>query len=313
MKLVDLHCDTISKLTFEKKNENLYDSSNSVDIKKLQRSHSLLQVFAMFVYMDGKCDPLKDCLEMADKFYNELDKYKNYIAVVKSYKDIEKNERQNKISALLSVEEGGVIEGKLYNLRNLYRLGVRLMTLSWNFPNEIGFPNCKQEYMKNGLTDFGKEVVEEMNNIGMVIDVSHLSDGGFYDVARLSKKPFVASHSDARSITNHPRNLTDDMIKILSQKGGATGINFCSDFLGNSEHGTIEEMVQHIKHIKKVGGIDVIAIGTDFDGIEKDPEIKNSGEMDKLYCALKDEGFSDDDVEKIFYRNALRVFKDVLK
>jgi membrane dipeptidase len=191
-------------------------------------------------------------------------------------------------------------------------LGVRLITLTWNFPNEIGFPNCQNEYMNKGLTEFGKEVVYEMNKLGMVIDVSHLSDGGFYDVANLSSKPFVASHSNSRSIRSHTRNLTDDMIRTLAEKGGVTGINFCAAFLGSSRDGRIDDMVEHIKHLRNIGGIDVIALGSDFDGIGNDVEIKDSSEMNKLAYELSKQGFNDDEIEKIFFKNALRVIKEVL-
>lgn len=191
-------------------------------------------------------------------------------------------------------------------------MGVRAITLTWNYPNEIGYPNTNYEHKDKGLTSFGEEVVHEMNRLGMLIDVSHLSDQGFYDVARLSSKPFIASHSNARAIKNHSRNLDDNMIKTLSEKGGVMGICFERDFLGESEKARIEDMIKHIKHIKNIGGIDVIALGSDFDGCHPDGEISNIGEIEKLSYALKDNNFTEDEIDKIFYRNALRVIKDVL-
>ncbi len=153
-----------------------------------------------------------------------------------------------------------------------------------------------------------------MNTLGMIIDVSHLSDGGFYDVARYSKKPFVASHSNSRTICNHSRNLTDDMIRTLSEKGGLTGINFEKTFLlqGGSKS-SVKDMVKHINHIRNIGGIDVIGLGSDFDGIDpKNLEIRSMGEIDKLIIELQREGYHDSDIEKILYKNALRVIKEVL-
>ena len=223
------------------------------------------------------------------------------------------NDRIGKLSAIITIEEGGAIKGKLQNLRNFYRLGVRLITLTWNYPNEIGYPSCMPEHMDKGLTPFGEEVVHEMNKLGMLIDVSHLSDGGFHDVARLSTKPCVASHSNARALCPHTRNLTDDMIKVLSNKGGVMGINFEREFLGNRDISTVEEMVNHIKHIRNVGGIEVIAIGTDYDGINQQLEIENMGQISKLILGLQNNGFNEEEIEKIFYKNALRVIKDVLK
>ena len=140
--------------------------------------------------------------------------------------------------------------------------------------------------MAKGLKPFGFEVVERMNEIGMVIDVSHLSDGGFYDVAKHSKQPFVATHSNCRAIANESRNLTDDMIKILANKGGVMGLNLVPAFLDASNKSRIEYMVKHIKHIKNVGGIDTVAIGADFDGMGGDFEIDNVGDMTSLFDAL---------------------------
>ena len=152
-----------------------------------------------------------------------------------------------------------------------------------------------------------------MNNLGMIIDVSHLSDGGFYDVSKNSRKPFVASHSNARAISNHPRNLTDDMIRTLALSGGVMGINFEKHFLGHNNLSRIEDMLAHIQHIKNIGGIDCISLGTDFDGISnKGLEVKNIGEIEKLSMALSKNNFSEEEIEKIFYKNALRVIKEVL-
>ncbi|MCR1933397.1 dipeptidase [Clostridium tepidum] len=322
MNFIDMHCDTIYALANKKpclnksitinKSETLFKNSLSVDIEKLKTSKSIAQFFALFINLTETKTPLKTALNMLDFFYNEIDKYSDFIEIAKNYEDINKNISQDKLSAFLTIEEGAVLEGNLYNLRNFYRLGVRLITLTWNIPNEIGFPNCSKEFMNKGLTNFGLEVIEEMNNLKMIIDVSHLSDGGFYDVAKHSKAPFVASHSNARAITNHPRNLTDDMIKILSNKGGVMGINFERSFLGQSEKGKLSEIISHIKHIKNVGGIDVLCIGSDFDGIKIPSEIKSSDEIYKLIDLLKKEGFHENEIEKILYKNAIRIIKETL-
>lgn len=313
MRVVDFHCDTILKIEEAKESVGLRSNNFNVDIEKLKKANSLAQFFAMFIYLKGNFDPMEKCLEMIDRLYVEIDKNKDDIAIARNYNELMGNNIGGKISAFITIEEGGAIKGKLENLRNFYRLGVRLMTLTWNYPNEIGFPNCIPEYMNTGLTDFGKEVVNEMNNLGMLIDVSHLSDGGFYDVAKLSNLPFVASHSNARAVHPHTRNLTDNMIRVLSNKGGVMGINFEREFLGDRDTSRVEDMITHIKHIKNVGGIDVIAIGTDYDGIKQELEIENIGQIDKLVSGLQRAGFTDDEIEKIFYRNALRVIKEVLK
>jgi len=313
MRPIDLHCDTILRLMKDKDNFGLYSNEFNVDINKMRKANSMAQFFAMYVDLKNQYNPMERCLEMIDKFYIELDKNSEDIRVARNYDEIIKNNDDNKISAVLTIEEGGAIKGKLHNLRNFYRLGVRAITLTWNNPNEIGYPNFEEEYRNKGLTDFGKEMVDEMNNLGMLIDVSHLSDTGFYDVAKLSTKPFMASHSNSRAMKDHSRNLTDDMIRILSEKGGIMGICFEKHFLGDSERARVEDMVRHISHIYKVGGIEVIAIGSDFDGCSPNGEIANIGQIEKLIHGLKEEGFTDDAIDKIFYKNALRVIKDTLK
>ena len=312
MKLIDLHCDTIDRLMINVKESNLRVNEFSVDIERLKKADSLAQTFALFVDTDKTNDPFEYCMRMADKFFEEMEKNKDVISLAKNYEDIKRNESERKVSALLSIEEGAVLEGNIDNLNKFYDLGVRMMTLTWNHKNEIGYPHNIGGDPKKGLTDFGIEVVHKMNELGMLIDVSHLSDAGFYDVARLSKQPFIATHSNSRNVKNHSRNLTDDMIRTLGNKGGVTGINFFSKFLGDSEVGKVDDMIKHIKHIINVGGIDVVAIGTDFDGIDTEVEIKDISQMNKLVVALEKSGFTYDEIEKIYYKNALRVIKEVL-
>lgn len=310
MNFIDMHCDTAMKLQYEKKQLNKNDLS--VDIEKLKKGNALMQFFALFVYKKMGNNLFEICDSMLDNLLLELKKNSNDISIALNYNDILKNHNEKKISALITIEEGEAIEGKMENLYKFYGKGVRLMTLTWNYENSIGYPHAQCCFKEKGLKNFGIDLVEEMNKLKMIIDVSHLSDGGFYDVAKYSKKPFVASHSNARFITSHSRNLTDDMIKVLANKGGVMGINFCNDFLGESEIATIDNMIKHIKHIKQVGGIDVIALGSDFDGIENQVEINNVSEMNKLRDRLLSNGFKENEVEKIFYKNVIRVIKETL-
>ncbi|QGU96308.1 membrane dipeptidase [Clostridium bovifaecis] len=309
MNLIDFHCDTILKIY--ENDSNLKSNSFSVDINKLERGNSLAQFFALFIDYRSTNNPLQKCLNMLDRFFIELDKNEASIALARNCDELILNKSHGKISAFLTIEEGGVLQGRLYNLRNFHRLGVKLITLTWNFPNEIGYPNKDYKYANKGLTPFGFNVIEEMNNLHMMIDVSHLSDKGFYDVAKYSKAPFLASHSNARAITNNPRNLTDDMIKILANKGGIIGLNFFGEFLGGNKFSKIEDMLTHIKHIINIGGIDVLSLGSDFDGINSILDIEDIGQIDKLAKVLKESNYSADSIEKIFYKNALRFIKDI--
>lgn len=335
MKTIDMHCDTIYEIAH--KGLNLRENQLHIDLNKLMQADYLLQNFALFVPLKefdeqysvspAAENPLKEVLFLADCYYRELEANKDIIAPVYTYEDIEKNASAGKISSMLTIEEGGVCLGSLEVLRILYRLGVRMMTLTWNFPNEIGYPNWSPDEdeeasltkvnTKDGLTETGFAFLEEMERLGMIIDVSHLSDAGFYDVLSHTKKPFVASHSNARSVCGVARNLTDDMIKKLADRGGVTGLNFCADFLtfptkGLENPGTIEAMVKHAKHITNVGGMDCLGLGSDFDGIQANQELPDASDLPKLYEALKKAGFRESELEKIFYKNVLRVYKDTM-
>ena len=312
MKLVDLHCDTILELVDQGESGALSRNSLHVDLEKMRQADSLLQVFALFVNLEKHVDPWERYRQMADCFYREMKKNETEIGLAVTFDEILSHRRQGKLSALLAIEEGGVVQGSMEKLRQVYDDGVRLMTLTWNYPNEIGFPNCRAECRNQGLTPFGRDVVAEMNRLGMVVDVSHLSDQGFYDVAQCSAKPFVASHSNARAVREHTRNLTDDMIRLLAEKGGVTGLNFCGEFLGNAHRSYVADMVKHLWHIRNVGGVEVLAIGSDFDGIDPDLELEDMSQMGKLVAAMEQQGFTGTEMEKIFSGNALRVLKDVL-
>lgn len=312
MNIIDLHCDTILKLWEANGAAGLRSNPFSIDVEKLVSGRSLAQFFAIFIDRELHSKPFAVFEEMADLFLAELAKNSDTLALACSAADLANNRQAGKISCFLTIEEGGALEGSMVNLQTAYRLGVRLVTLTWNYPNEIGYPNHLWQYQHHGLTGFGQELVSEMNRLGMLIDVSHLSDQGFYDVARLCKQPFVASHSNARAITGHSRNLTDDMIKTLARQGGVIGLNFCSDFLGTGEISRVEDMVRHVLHLRKIGGREVLALGTDFDGIDSALEIEHMGQIDRLICSLAKAGLTDDELELFCWRNSLRVIRDVM-
>ena len=336
MKVVDMHCDTIGEIYENRLLGNCYNLKENnfhVDISKLITGEYILQNFAMFINIKKHKNPYKTLQEMIAVYYEELEANREIINPVYSYEDIIRCEKENKIAALLTIEDAGALEGSLENLKTVYEQGVRLITLTWNYINGVGFPNFKLSVdtsgnttektnftipnIEFGLTPFGIELVREMERLGIIVDVSHLSDAGFYDVLKYSKKPFVASHSNARTVTNVVRNLTDDMIKKLADKGGVTGINFCSDFVKPTPHiGStftyVEDLVKHIKHIKNVGGIDVLALGTDFDGIKSTLEIEDASKIQLLEQGLLKNGFTYDEVEKIFYKNIMRLYKELL-
>ena len=333
MKIIDMHCDTIMTL-MDHENDHLFDSNRMININKLIKGDYLLQCFAMFVKYKEEdklnYSPYDYCNLMIDRYYKEINNNKEYIKPALNYKDIEDNIENNIMTSLLTIEEGGVLEGKLENLDYFYNKGVRMMTLTWNFVNEIGYPNIDYEKITdrtvttpiiqtipnivNGLTDFGKLVVKRMNELGMIIDCSHVSDKTFYDVIELTSKPIVCSHSCSRSICNHVRNMTDDMLLKLKDNGGVVGINYCHDFVKSDESfATIKDIVKHINYIRDLIGIDYIGFGSDFDGIENENiELKDASLMPLVLDELKNEGYNKEDIDKVSYKNVLRVFKENL-
>jgi membrane dipeptidase len=210
------------------------------------------------------------------------------------------------------VEGGDILEGEIVNLQILYRLGVRAMTLTWNHRNEIA-DGVLENISKGGLSVFGHEVIREMNQLGMLIDVSHISEEGFYDVIEASSKPIAATHSNAWSVRPHPRNLKDEQITLLADKGGVIGINFYPVFLSDRKAG-LYDIIRHIEHIAGLAGIDVIGFGSDFDGIEETPEEVNGPQaFEKIINALLKLNYKEEDVLKIAYKNYTRLLRDVLK
>lgn len=331
MKVVDMHCDTISELHNKKQRGEMgtiLENNLHLDLQKMKTGDYGLQNFALFTLLRGVERPFEYGMELVNTFYEELEAYPDMIGIVKSYEDIERNWEAGKMSALLTIEEGGVCQGNIGFLRAFYRLGVRMMTLTWNYPNELGFPNkitwegpdagrCVPDTV-HGLTEKGIEFVEEMERLGMIIDISHLNDAGIYDVLRYTKKPFVASHSNARALAGYPRNLTDEMIRALADRGGVAGINYCIDFLRDWKQeekriSLVSDMVAHMKHMKQIGGIGCIGLGSDFDGIGGELEMKTAADLPLLESEMRRGGFLESEIEAVFHGNVLRVYKAILK
>lgn len=315
MKVIDFHCDTMLRIADSDHGADLKENDFQVDVKKLKRGKVLAQFFALFFELDllGKNkSPFDHTMEMLQVFEEEMKKNSRDIALAKGSKDLFKNEQEGKISAFLTIEEGEAMEGSLDKLWAFHQQGVRLITLTWNHENQIGFPNIRFKNRDRGLKPFGKEVVEAMNHLNMLIDVSHLSDGGFWDVAALSKKPFIASHSNARRVKAHPRNLSDEMLKAIGNSGGVTGLNFAHYFLSEDDYSKIQPMLQHMRHIINVAGLEALVFGTDFDGISSELEIENIGEIQQLIAAMEQGGFSPKEIEYITHKNGLRMIREVL-
>ena len=333
--IIDMHCDTISGILLAKSREEevtLRENEMSVDLRKLKAGGYLCQNFALFTHLDSVVkkgeDPLEHALLLSDTMDKEMLANADLIRPVVTGTDLEKNLKEGILCGLKTIEEGAVYEGKVENLELLYERGVRMSTLTWNFENELAFPNKMfvddngvlhaSPDRENGLKPAGFAMVEAMENLGVIIDVSHLNDAGIFDIFQTVKKetPVIASHSNARAICNVPRNLSDEMLRLIAEHGGICGINFAYDFISEEKSETqlttIDGMIAHMKHIRNVAGIDAIGFGSDFDGIGNPVEVKNAAGMQQIADKMSLAGFTTDEIEKVYYQNALRVYKQVL-
>lgn len=329
MKYIDLHCDTVSVLADHPERGNLAGSDCSIDIGKLQRGDSFLQDFALFVDLKSCGDPWERYQFLLEHYNQEMNANETVFRRILSAEDLALCEGEKKIGSLLSVEEGGVFGGSLDKLEQGYRDGVRLVTLTWNYPNELAWPNGMEGHDK-GLNGKGWEFIEFMEAHRMIVDTSHLNDRGTEEILKRSGRPPVASHSDSRAVTDVPRNLPDRLIRLYGDKGGLIGLNFSRNFIGSEPVASLpgrtdidfskgpvsctlmKDIIRHARRIIDQGGKDVICLGTDFDGIEPFLEVKDASDMPKLADAFSAAGFSDELVERIFWKNAYRYLEENL-
>ena len=327
MRYVDMHCDTLLHSLSDGEIWSREDSM--LDVSRMVTAGQGTQFFAVFFPplpdgtkhppgMEPPVFPYDDdelFRRATEILFDAVAAHSDVIGLAYNAADIKRLNAERRCAAVLTIEDGRFVNGDMDKLRMLYNTGVRTMSLTWNHANCFGYPNSPDSaIMNSGLTGFGKDAVREMNDLGMLIDVSHLSDGGFRDIIELSKKPVSATHSNCRALCGHRRNLTDEMIRALANKGGVSGLNFCPDFL--TEDGLqlcrIEDLCRHVLHFIAVGGEDCVGLGTDFDGISGTFEVGQPSEMYMLFDALGKKGLSERQIEKFAYGNVLRLMSDVL-
>ncbi|MEE1224847.1 MAG: membrane dipeptidase [Clostridia bacterium] len=278
----DAHCDTLCKLLDE--GGVIEKNPYHVDMDGMKQYKKYTQIFACYIAPEYANSASERCMRLIDTFYH------------------------NNIKGILSIE-GGECFTSLSAVRDFYRLGVRIATLTWNGANHLASGADDPE---KRLTEFGKSVLCEMDNVGMLFDVSHLNDRSFYDAVSVWKKPIIATHSNSRSICPHRRNLTDEMFKIIKNSGGCVGINFYPPFLCEKGTAKIDDIIRHIEHFMALGGEDNIGIGADYDGVDCLPDgITGCGDTYKVFDRLLGMNYSDEQIEKISHKNFERIFKDV--
>lgn len=315
MFICDCHCDTLTELY--KKGTSLYANDQHFDIQRQIALGGGLQFCAIFVptrefrYYGG----LRYTLQLLDKYLQEVKKlHVDGIDVLQVLtKEDAADVLNHKAATLLAIEEGGAIDGNLEALRCLYALGVRAMTLTWSNRNDIA-DGVNEEGSGGGLTVFGRQVVAEMNKLGMLVDVSHIAPAGFWDVIETSSKPIIATHSNAKALCPHPRNLDDKQILAINENDGLIGVTFAGQFLEHDYNDAcIESIYRHIDYMLNImGNDDHIGFGSDFDGISHPPyNLHGVQDYSAVYEYLSKK-YSASTVEKITHKNVLNLLQKVL-
>ena len=305
MRVIDLHCDTLYKKTVN--NTPLDSRDNECQLCRIKGDRKL-QCYAIWLPDSLSGDEAEQLFfKAADDLKRECKRLD--ISFLKSFKGIKEQFEKNQNSAVLTVENSTALNSKLENVKKFASLGVKMMTLTWNAENPFG-GGVESENGK-GLTEFGKAVVREMEDSGIIVDISHASQELYYDVAENARRPFVASHSNAFSVTAHKRNLTDEQFEIIRKSGGIVGLNFHNAFLNdNPEKACVNDILRHAEHFLSLGGENTICFGSDFDGGTLPSDIKNSSVYAEILELMLKQGYKEALIEKIFYRNALNFFEN---
>lgn len=311
---IDSHCDT--PMLFDKGYDfGIRSKTALVDMHKMHEGHLDCVIMAAYLKQESRDEAsLSNATRKAWKILDEIDekigKYSDYTALCDSPEKILEQKRKGKKTVMKAIENGYAIGQELSCIERFRKSGVVYMTLCHNGDNDI-CDSAKGMQEHNGLSRFGRKVVSEMNRVGMIIDLSHASEKTFYDVLEASSAPVVCSHSSCRALCNHPRNLTDNQLKAIAQKGGVVQITLYSGFLTERETATLKDLINHIEHAVKTAGINHVGIGTDFDGDGSIIGCSDTSQLINITKELLRKGYSHDDIEKIWGGNWLRVMKEV--
>ena len=307
MFVFDLHCDTLFKF-FENQRYSISENNGHISDVGLKNGGYLAQCFAIYQPTDITGD------SGFDYFKKQYDVFKNAVSkslvleMATDRNEIEKNRKNGKVSAVLTVENADFLQNDLKKLKTVEEKGVKILGLVHNGENCLGYPHSNDKALSElSLKGFGREVVEALNSTNITVDVSHLNVGGFWDVARLSKKPFVATHSGCSAVFKHSRNLCDEQVKAIAQSGGVVGCVFYSHFLNGTDTTDIDSILRHLEYLIKVGGEDVAALGSDFDGMDCDLPFDASKIQILVEAITSKFGFSV--TEKICFKNAMRIIQ----
>ena len=305
---LDTHCDT--PMFFPKGVDfGTRDKQLLVDLHKMTEGHQDATI--MVAYLHQPTDHPKEYADdIFDKIEALVERNNRYLSIARTPNDLWTNKHLGKKSIMLGIENGHALDGKIENLHHFAERGIVYMTLCHNGDNDI-CDSAKGSQTHNGVSDFGHQVISEMNRLGIMVDLSHAAEKSFYDALEMSTTPIVCSHSSCRALCDHPRNLTDDQMRALAKKGGVMQVTLYPGFLVKDGEATIEDAMRHLEHAIDVMGIDHVGLGTDFDGDGGIRGLANSSELTNFTRQLMTRGFSQEDIQKIWGGNFLRVMQQV--
>lgn len=311
--IVDGHCDTLQKAFDE--DLSIFNCKYAFNVKDAIATLPCIQFLASYINTkyDVKAAGYLRVNKMLDKFYNEYENNRDSITLIENKSDIQKVFDEEKVGVLLTIENGSALGNDLYNLKKLYDRKVRVMSLTWNDDNFLASGAMSKN--DKGLTIYGKKCIKLMNDIGMVIDVSHISKKSFYDIFKITTKGIIATHSCVNKLCNNPRNLTDYQIKKIAESKGVIGICFYSNFLSCKERATIDDVIDHIEYISNLVGTEYVSLGSDFDGMEtfdSPCELSSIKDVRKIADKLILRGFNKKEIYNIMGGNYLRVLEENL-
>ena len=314
---VDTHTDT--PLWFTRGNFSVgMRKSNQVSIQKMEEGKLDAQFLAAFLAQKeldeaSSQKAVEKCHKMIEGIYADVAKYKDECGIALTEEDARRLKAEGKKAFFIGIENGYAIGKDIKNVKKYKDMGVQYMTLSHSYDNDICNSSSNTADASKGLTAFGRKVVKEMNKVGMMIDVSHVSEGTFWDVIKLSKDPIFASHSSVRALCDHDRNLTDDQLRALAKNGGVIQICIYGGYLNNdAKAASVDDVVRHIDHAVKVAGIDHVGIGSDFDGGGGVLGCTGDNDMINITVKLIEKGYSEEDLRKIWGGNFFRVMNQVI-
>ena len=308
---LDTHCDTPMFFP-ENVDFGSRDPKLLVDLHKMTEGHQDATIMVAYLpqTMPLADHPKQYTDQIFDKIQAIVAKHSPYISIARTPDDLWMHKHQGKKSIMLGIENGHALEGSLDNLRHFAQRGIVYMTLCHNGDNDI-CDSARGEHTHNGVSAFGREVIKEMNRLGIMVDLSHAGEKSFYDALELSKTPIVCSHSSCRALCDHPRNLTDDQMRALAQKGGVMQVTLYHGFLVKDGEATLDDAMRHLDHAIEVMGIDHVGLGTDFDGDGGIRGLASSAELLNYTRELLKRKYSEADIQKLWGGNFLRVMREV--